>query len=90
MADRLKRSALVLTRRTASAVVIRGLDGSGLTLSGTGADVWDALAEPRSPAELVQLMRAAFDDRGMDLEADVRQLLSTLIDQGLIVRDDEP
>jgi Coenzyme PQQ synthesis protein D (PqqD) len=77
----------VLWRKTFDRVVVL-VPGSDrfLTLSGTGVDLWDSLAEPRSldaiSAELADRYRTA----SAAVERDVRPALDALVTDGAVLR----
>jgi hypothetical protein len=53
-------------------------------LEGVGGRIWQALAEPRSVAELCAIVLAEFDVSRAECEADVVRFLEHLQDIGLI------
>jgi Coenzyme PQQ synthesis protein D (PqqD) len=69
-------------------VVVLDLSGSMyFKVNGSGRVLWEALAEPRSPAELEGLL---VDRYGIDearARADVAQFVADLRDRGLVVDD---
>lgn len=89
MAMRYERARNVLWRRTATSVVIRTIDGRGVTLSATGRALWDAIAEPRSLSQLTDLLHAAFTDPSGALDDEVAQTLEQLEANDMLVRSDE-
>ena len=83
-----RRREDVLWRRSLDAVILlpSGLDDP-VTLPGTGASVWDVLAEPATVAELVATLAEAYD--GADpsvVEHDVRALLAELEALGAVAQ----
>ncbi len=84
-----QRAQNVLWRRTATSVVIRTIDGRGVTLSATGRALWDALAEPRRLSELTDLLHAAFADPSGALDGEVAQTLRQLEANEMLVTSDE-
>ena len=53
-------------------------------LEGAGVQIWEALEQPRSVAELRDYLVAAFDVAPADCEADIVQMLSSLKEEGLV------
>lgn len=53
-------------------------------LQGTAVEIWDALDQPCSLAELCDWLVATFDVPRPQCETDTRQLLSELQEQGLV------
>jgi len=53
-------------------------------LQGVAVEIWDALEQPRTVSELCDRLVAAFDVPRPQCEADTRQLLADLQEQGLI------
>jgi hypothetical protein len=53
-------------------------------LEGAGVRIWDALEQPRSLAELCDVVVSEFDVGLADCQADVAQLLANLEQEGLI------
>ncbi len=67
-------------------VVILSLERSlYFGLQGAGVQVWQALEQPKSLAELCSVVTDAYDVASDDCEADVRQVLSSLQEEGLVV-----
>lgn len=53
-------------------------------LEGTGVQIWEALEQPRSLAELCDVVEKGFEVSSADCQADIAQLLSALRDEGLV------
>jgi Coenzyme PQQ synthesis protein D (PqqD) len=53
-------------------------------LEGAGVQIWEALEQPRSVAELRDYLVAEFDVAPADCEADIVQMLSSLKEEGLV------
>jgi hypothetical protein len=53
-------------------------------LEGAGVQIWEALEQPRSVAELRDCLVAAFDVAPAECEADIVQMLSSLKEEGLV------
>ena len=53
-------------------------------LEGVGVQIWEALEQPRSVAELCDNLVETFDVSRAQCEGDVLQLVSSLQDEGLI------
>jgi hypothetical protein len=52
-------------------------------MEGPAAAIWNALDEPRTPAEVVALVAAGFGLPDAEVEADVEAFLAELRDKGL-------
>ena len=87
-ADVWRRREDVLWRRSLDAVILLPADvDEPVTLPGTGASVWDLLAEPATVAELVATLSEAYDDADPSVvEHDVRALLEELEGLGAVTR----
>lgn len=66
------------------AVILGLADGVYYGLDGVGALVWERLREPRSVAELVGAVTAAFDVDAETAERDLLALLRELAERGLV------
>jgi len=53
-------------------------------LQGAGADIWDALAQPKSLDELRDAVLAKFDVSPHQCESDIVEILATLEKEGLV------
>ena len=83
-----RRREDVLWRRSLDAVILLPVDiDEPLTLPGTGASVWDLLAEPATVAELVAILADAYGADSTVVEHDVRALLAELEVLGAVARD---
>jgi PqqD family protein of HPr-rel-A system len=60
--------------------------GGTFTLNGTGQVIVKALRDGSTPDEIVEQLRATFDDVNRDVIEDVRDFLRTLTDFGLLSR----
>jgi hypothetical protein len=80
----------VLVRRSLDAVVVLAVEGDELvTLAGTGPEVWDLLAEPRSLRELTEILAARHGAPADVVAADLPPVLRRLTDGGMVeVLDD--
>lgn len=67
-----------------TAVLMNREDGGLYGLNPVAARVWVWLQEPRTLAELVELLTGEFDVDGETAEVDLKQLLSELRGRGLI------
>lgn len=76
----------VVERRVDRGVVLpKPLERSALVLFGPGAEVWDALASPRSIADVrAQVAAAAPTFETNELTAEVERTVQTLIEVGLV------
>jgi hypothetical protein len=72
-------------------VVILGLDDEVYYgLDGAGARVWTLLETPRSLTEIVNVLLQEFDVTRERLTSDLRRLLETLNERGLLTIVDPP
>lgn len=87
--ERFRRSNRVDETRVGDRVVLYHRDtGSGVVLNPTGSIIWDALASPRSTADLAGDLAARYP--GMTSEkiaADVGVYVESLLENGLIASD---
>jgi hypothetical protein len=58
-------------------------------LNRTGARLWELLGEGSSESQIVEGLRAEFEVPQEDLEREVRTLIGSLLDEGLISRDSQ-
>jgi hypothetical protein len=81
------RSRDLLWRRTFDRVVllVPGSDQS-VTLSGTGVDLWEHLAEPRSLDAISAELADRYGTAAAAVERDVRPTLDALVTRGVVVR----
>jgi hypothetical protein len=81
------RSSNVLWRRTFDRVVLL-VPGSeqSVTLSGTGVDLWDHLAEPRSLDAMSAELADLYGTASAAVERDVRATLDALVERGIVQR----
>ncbi len=89
MATRYARASDVLWRRTATAVVIRTVDGRGTTLQGTAPALWDALERPATFDELVRQMHVRYTDPEGTMTDDIGRALRALLDYGVVTELDD-
>jgi hypothetical protein len=75
---RLVRAPEVLWRAGAFGVVLAVPGREPLTLAGTGRALWDALAEPVTPADLVAGLADAFGADPEVVAADIEPVLAEL------------
>ncbi|HEY7439312.1 MAG TPA: PqqD family protein [Acidimicrobiia bacterium] len=90
VSQQLTRSPQTVWRRGAFGIVLfppRGDDP--LTLAGTGAAVWDALATPASESELVDRLGRQFAADTDRVRTDVKPLLEQLVDLGAVAVGDK-
>lgn len=86
MATTYKQSPHQVSCEINDEVVILSLERSMyFGLQGAGVQIWQALGQPKSLAELCAVVTEAFDVTADDCEGDVRQVLSSLQDEGLVV-----
>lgn len=78
--DQRVRRAGVLWRHTADKVLIRRRGRDDLVvLAGTGAELWDALAEPATVADLAAVLAARHDAAVDVVAADIAAALAELV-----------
>lgn len=83
------RSPHVLQRRTLDAFVLLAVEGADpLVVTGTGADVWTLVADPRSVAEIVEVLAEHYSGEAAAIASDVQALLDLLVSAGSILRID--
>ncbi len=81
----LKQSASQVSCNLDAEVAILSLDKSVyFGLKGVGAQIWQALEQPRSVAELCKLIVEEFDVEPSRCEADVQRFLHDLRTAGLV------
>lgn len=66
-------------------VVLGSESGHYFSLEGVGRDAWQLLREPRSFSDLRSLLLERYDVSAEVLEADLRDLLSSLLASGLVI-----
>lgn len=80
-----RRGTDVLWRRSLDAVILLPAEADEpVTLPGTGAAVWDLLAEPATLAQLVADLVAIYDGDPSTVAADVTDLLAELESIGAV------
>ena len=80
-----KKSARQVSCQINEEVAILDLDRSlYFGLEGVGVEVWEALEQPRSVAELCDRVLETFDVSRAECEKDVLELVSNLQSEGLI------
>lgn len=86
---RYARAEAVLWRRTATAVVLLPLeDGEVIELAGTGAALWDLLAEPVTVGEAAAVLSSAFRTSPEQVAADIGPVLVELAGRGVVTELD--
>jgi hypothetical protein len=86
--DRYVRVA-ALSRRTRDAVVtlpLRADDTEPTVLTGSGAAIWDALAQPTTVAAATATVAEVFGIDACDIEESVRSFVDRLLDAHLVER----
>ncbi|MGH9178401.1 MAG: PqqD family protein [Acidimicrobiales bacterium] len=79
----------VLWRRTATAVVLLPLEhGEVFELAGTGAALWDVLAEPVTLGEAADALSTAFGTSPEQVAADIEPVLVELARRGVVTERD--
>ena len=84
---RYRRSPDLLTRETPDFVVVARLDGTRISLVGSGVAVWSLLDEPRTLAELADALSEAYDADATSIAEDVEPLLEQLTESGFVSAD---
>jgi hypothetical protein len=86
---RFRRSNRVDETRVGDRVVLYHRDtGSGVVLNPTGSIIWDALAAPKSAADLADKLSARYPGLERErLTADVGSYVESLLENGLIATD---
>jgi hypothetical protein len=86
---RFRRSSRVDETRVGDRVVLYHRDtGSGIVLNPTGSLIWDALATPRSTADLVDNLAGRYPGVTPEkISADVSTYVESLLENGLIATD---
>lgn len=80
-----RRRPDVLWRRSVEAVILGAASGGDpVTLTGTGAAVWDLLEEPTTLADLVAVLAAEYGADPAVVEHDVAALLADLQALGVV------
>ena len=84
--ERLRRSDRVDETRVGDRVVLYHRDtGSGVVLNPTGSVIWDALASPRSAADLAEDLAARFPGVTAErIASDVETYVASLRENGLL------
>lgn len=86
---RYARAEAVLWRRTVTAVVLLPLeDGEVFELAGTGAALWDLLAEPVTMGEAAVVLSRAFRTSPEQVAADIGPVLVELAGRGVVTELD--
>ena len=57
-----------------------------VTLNDTGMFIWECLSEPKSEAELIEMIMEEFDVLKEKVEIDVRAFIRNGLDEGMIIR----
>ena len=81
---RLVRSARVLSRRTAFGLLVRTVEGPLVALEGSGAALWDELADPAPLDEIAVALAGRFDAPVDVVAADIMPALDELLAGGLV------
>jgi Coenzyme PQQ synthesis protein D (PqqD) len=77
-----------VSRRLDDQTVLVNLQTSRIfELNRTGARLWELLDERPSESQIVAQLLAEFDVSQAQLEGEVRSLIDSLLDEGLIVRE---
>ncbi len=81
---RLRREALPFQVLGAETIVVHPGTREVHVLSGSGAAIWDLLAEERSFAELCARLDAEFDGPAERIEAEAARFVAELVGKGLL------
>jgi hypothetical protein len=82
-----RRRADVLWRRSLAAVILLAEDAEEpINLVGTGPDVWELLAEPRTLDALVEVLLTMYDVDAEVIRSDVAVVLDDLVASGVLER----
>ena len=85
MSTMVRKSARQVSCQINEEVAILDLERSlYFGLDGVGVEIWEALEQPRSVAELCDLIVASFDVSRHECEKDVLDLLTSLQNEGLV------
>lgn len=71
-------------------IIINLNSGAYYSSLGSGASVWQALVASHSIEEALDLIATQYQTDRSEIEADVLQFVSHLVDEGLLVETDEP
>ncbi len=95
-AGRFARSGGIVARRVAGELILVPVDARSsdvvakaadlYALNDTGAELWDALDEPRSAPELARILMSDFDIAHAQATKDVEAFLTDMLQIGAIVR----
>jgi hypothetical protein len=93
---RFARSGGIVARRVAGELILVPVDARSsdvvakaadlYALNDTGAELWDALDEPRSAPELARILMSDFDIAHAQATKDVEAFLTDMLQIGAIVR----
>jgi len=85
LSDVYKRSSQQVSCRIDDEIAILDLERAVyFGLQGAGVQVWDALEQPRSVADICASITAEFDVSPAECEADVVALIANLQEEGLV------
>jgi hypothetical protein len=82
-----RRRADLLVRTAPGFVAICRRDGHNVSLTGTGAAVWELLDRGRTVNDLVVSLASVYDADGVAIAGDVAPLLQRLVDEGFVTVD---
>jgi hypothetical protein len=80
-----KRNLLV--RYAPDFVAVARVDGSSITLAGSGAAVWRLLDEPRTVLDLARELADVYDAEAARIAGDIEPLLVELAESGFVTTD---
>jgi hypothetical protein len=80
----------VVSRRLDEQTVLVNLRTNKIfELNRTGARFWELLGDRSSESQIVEALLAEFNVPQQQLEREVRELIDSLLDEGLIARDSQ-
>jgi len=86
-----RRNPDVTVREIDGELFLASVEGQAIWhLNALGAGVWNLLAEPHSPAELIHMLTVAFPEGSGRIAQDVDQLFAGLSAGGLVIADPLP
>jgi hypothetical protein len=77
----------LLSRTVPGLVVLARVDGTSVTLSGSGASVWQLLDDARTIPEIADDLASVYDVEPSQIATDIEPLLAELAASGFVVAD---
>jgi hypothetical protein len=78
----------LLVRFAPNFVAVARVDGSTVTLVGSGAAVWKWLDEPRTVVEIANELAQVYTAESARIAADIAPLLGQLVQSGFVTADE--